>query len=114
MSLRILLDENVEHEVMHRLDNLGHDVEHVDLSSSVGKGASDAELAAHSLESNRVIVTYDDDFLTDLDSSEYLCVLLIEDKDMSARNVSRAIRAMATVYPAEEFRGLQKVGREWL
>ncbi len=114
VSLRLLLDENIEHEVLHRLESLGHDVEHVDLSREVGKGDTDPELARYSLEASRIIVTYDDDFVTDVGTSKYHCVLLIEDKDMSSRSVSRAIHAMSEVYPADEFQGLQKVGREWL
>lgn len=38
MGYRLILDENVEHEVFHRLDNYGHDVEHVDFVTELGKG----------------------------------------------------------------------------
>jgi len=38
MAYRLLLDENVEHEVHHRLENLGHDVEHVEFAGELGKG----------------------------------------------------------------------------
>lgn len=41
MVYRLILDENVEHEVLHRLENYGHDVEHVDFVPSLGKGTDD-------------------------------------------------------------------------
>ena len=49
MAYRLLLDENVEREVYHRLDSYGHDVEHVDFSPELGKGASDDDLADYSI-----------------------------------------------------------------
>ncbi len=41
MVYRLVLDETVEHEVYHRLDNYGHDVEHVDFVAELGKGTDD-------------------------------------------------------------------------
>jgi hypothetical protein len=38
---RLLLDENIEHEVLHRLENYGHDVQHIDFVLSLGKGIED-------------------------------------------------------------------------
>lgn len=69
MSYRLLLDENIEHEVLHRLENAGHDVEHVDFIARLGKGTSDDEIARYSLDADRTIVTYDDDFIEDVPSS---------------------------------------------
>ena len=40
MVYRLILNENVEHEVFHRLDNYGHDVEHVDFVPELGKGTA--------------------------------------------------------------------------
>lgn len=38
MAYRLVLDENVEHEVLHRLENYGHDVQHVDFVPNSAKG----------------------------------------------------------------------------
>jgi hypothetical protein len=38
MAYRLILDENVERDVFHRLENYGHDVEHVDFVPELGKG----------------------------------------------------------------------------
>jgi hypothetical protein len=47
-TYRLLLDEHIEHEVLDRLVDAGHNVEHVDTVANLGKGASDTELAAYS------------------------------------------------------------------
>ena len=38
MEPPVLLDENVEHEVLHRLRNYGHTVEHIDIHDHLQKG----------------------------------------------------------------------------
>ncbi|OTF01976.1 DUF5615 family PIN-like protein [Halorubrum sp. SD683] len=114
MAYRLLLDENLENDVRHRLENLGHDVEHVDFVAELGKGATDEELAKHSRESDRAIVTYDDDFVEEVGPEQYRAVLFFEDDGVSAREVTEIVHRMSELYPFEEVRGLQKVGREWL
>ena len=62
MSYRVLLDEIVEYEVGFRLENYGHDVEHVDFVAEFGKGIEDERIADYSRSADRLILTYDDDF----------------------------------------------------
>ena len=114
MPYRLLLDENIEHEVADRLEAKGHDVEHVDSVPELGKGASDGTLATYSVRTDRTIVTYDDDFVVDVPSDDYRAVLFFEDDTLSARTVAEVVHARVNVYPHEEVRGLQKTGREWL
>lgn len=114
MSYRLLLDENFEHEVCSRLQDDGHDVEHVDFVSELGKGASDEELARYSIETDRIIVTYDDDFIGKLPSDQYRGVLFFQDDTVTAREVTNVITTMSEMYPHDRVRGLQKTGREWL
>ncbi|MEF8843237.1 MAG: DUF5615 family PIN-like protein [Haloarculaceae archaeon] len=52
MTYRLLLDENVEYEVLHRLENYGHDVEHVDFVPGLGKGTDDDSIAQYSSDEN--------------------------------------------------------------
>ncbi len=113
MVLRLLLDEHVEHEALHRLERQGHDVEHVDLHNTLDKGESDQTLAQYLRSEERTIVTYDDDFV-EFSESEYECVLLIEDEYMAAEEVADIVDRISEYYPQSELRGLQKVGREWL
>jgi len=44
MSYRLLVDENVEYRIVHKLRNYGYDVQHVDDLAEFGKGTSDREL----------------------------------------------------------------------
>lgn len=48
MAYRLILDKNVEHDVLHRLDNYGHGVEHVDFVPRLGKGTDDYPIAQQS------------------------------------------------------------------
>jgi len=41
MGYRLLLDENVEHEVGHRIEHHGHDVVYVDFVAELKKGSDD-------------------------------------------------------------------------
>lgn len=114
MSYRLLLDENIEHEVLHRLETYGHDVEHVDSAPELDKGVGDTAIARYSLEMDRTIVTYDDDFIEDIPPNQYRATLFFEDDTMSAREVAEIVHAMSRAYPHEQVEGLQKTGREWL
>lgn len=114
MGYRLLLDENVENRVQHRLRNLGHDVEHVDFVPELGKGSTDADIAAYSLETDRAIVTYDDDFVREIADEQYRAALVVEDETLSATELTDIVHEMSEVYPYEEVTGLQKLGREWL
>ncbi|MDZ7731268.1 MAG: DUF5615 family PIN-like protein [Natrialbaceae archaeon] len=114
MAYRFILDENVEHEVLHRLENYGHDVDHMDFVSDLGKGSADQPIARYSLESDRVIVTYDDDFVLDMDEGQYRAVLYFDDATLSVQQVADIIHAVSQTYPQEELQGLEYVGQEWL
>lgn len=114
MSLSLLLDENIEHEVLHRLEKFGHDVEHVDLHEELKKGDPDERLARYSRDSGRIIVSYDPDWVENFGEDDYHCVLLFEEESLSARAVAQIVQNMSEVYPESEFRGMQKTGKEWL
>lgn len=114
MAYRLLLDENIEHEVIDRLADAGHDVEHVDTVAELDKGTSDTDLAAYSRETDRTIVTYDDDFIEDVPPTAYRATLFFEDETLTAREVATIVHAMSRHYPYDEVTGLQKTGRQWL
>lgn len=110
----LLLDENVEHEVHHRLENYGHDVEHVDFVHELGKGTDDYPIARYSGETGRVIVTYDDDFALEVDETEYDGTLYVNDATLSVKEVADIIHAVSQDYPQSEIDGLEYIGDEWL
>ncbi|MEF8773967.1 MAG: DUF5615 family PIN-like protein [Halobacteriales archaeon] len=114
MAYRLILDETVEHEVFHRLENYGHDVEHVDFVSKLGKGAADHPIARYSLETDRAIVTYDDDFVLEMDEEAYRAVLYFDDATLSVEQVADVIHRVSRTYPQAELQGLEYVGEAWL
>lgn len=114
MSVPLLLDENLEHEVLHRLRDYGHEVVHVDSSAGLGKGANDGNLARFSLENDVLIVTYDADFETHYGESDYWGVLLLTDNRWSATDVADTVHRIVELYPPTDLRGMNVVGREWL
>ncbi|WP_246084388.1 DUF5615 family PIN-like protein [Salinadaptatus halalkaliphilus] len=75
MAYQLLLDENVEQEIGFRLENYGHDVEHVDFVPELGKGVDDTQIADYSRSTDRLILTYDDDFVLEFDDDDYRAVL---------------------------------------
>jgi len=114
MVYRLLCDENVEHEIGFRLENYGHDVEHVDFVSSLGKGISDEQIAEYSITENRLIVTHDDDFVLDFDIDSYRAVLYVPDLSLSPETVADSIHEMASYYDQSEIAGVEPVTPEWL
>jgi hypothetical protein len=111
---RLLIDESVEHEVYQRLENYGHEVEYVDFVGSLGPGSTDSQVAAYAQETDRLIVTYDDDFWTEPDATDHAGVLAFEDATISAKGVADILHAASEHVPQDEIRGVRKLGREWL
>jgi predicted nuclease of predicted toxin-antitoxin system len=114
VSLALLLDEMVEYEVKHRLENFGHDVVHVTSDNDVGSGDRDRTLAEYSRDSERIVVSYDPDWVEELSEDEFYCAIVIENEWLSAKEVSQIVHSMSKTYPESEFRGLQKAGQDWL
>ena len=61
MSYRILCDENAEPQVILHLEREGHEA--VYAPDTLGKGATDAEIAEQARKNDRVVLTNDKDFL---------------------------------------------------
>ena len=64
MGYRILADENVEQATINYLRKLDHDVEWIGDVEKLGLGADDESIAAHGRETDRLVLTQDDDFFT--------------------------------------------------
>ncbi|MUV90120.1 hypothetical protein GJ629_09650 [Halapricum sp. CBA1109] len=99
MVYRLILDENVEH---------------VDFVPELGKGTADYPIAQYSLDTDRVIVTYDDDFVLAVDEGTYRAVLYFDDATLSVKQVADIIDTVSQSYPQTELQGLEYVGEEWL
>ncbi|WP_276224598.1 DUF5615 family PIN-like protein [Haloarcula halophila] len=70
MAYRILADENIERATVTYLRKLGHDVEWIRDVSELGVGSSDTAIASYATAGNRLILTQDDDFFTEMDLSQ--------------------------------------------
>lgn len=114
MGVYFLLDENMEPQVRARLEAYGHTVEHIRDVPELGLGATDVEIAAYSKQNEHVILTYDDDFHTVHDESEYHCVIFFEDDARSANEVADIAHRMADAYPESAFTGVQYGNPDWL
>ena len=114
MSVSLLLDENVEHEVLSRLQKRDYTVEHVEFHSELGKGIDDTPIAELSRQNEWIIVTYDPDFVVEKDCFEYYGVIYFEDATLLAKEVAGIIDTMVDEYPATAFRGLTFGTTEWL
>jgi predicted nuclease of predicted toxin-antitoxin system len=114
MSVPLLLDEHVEHEVYYRLESDGYQVEHVALHDTLERGDSDRTLAEYSLEHGALIITYDDDFAQHHDESDYWGVLFFSDDDWSANEVAETVHRIVELYDESTLKGINLVGREWL
>jgi hypothetical protein len=111
---RLILDENVEHEILYRLVHYGHDVEHVDFVHELGKGTGDRSIAEYSRDTNRVIVSYDDDFVLDVDPGSFEALLYVSDATLTVTQVADIIHTASEHYPQSELDGVEYVGAEWL
>lgn len=112
--MRFLLDENLEHEVYHRLQNYGHDVLQVEVSDKFSKGDTDEKLAEVSRTEDRIIVTYDDDFRDNFSEDDYSAVLFFADQSLSANKVADILHNISTYYEQEQLVGFMTVGKSWL
>lgn len=61
-----------------------------------------------------MIVTYDDDFVLEVEADDYLAALYIGDATLSVEQVADVVHAISRNYPQEELQGLEYVGEEWL
>ena len=104
MTYRLLLDENIEYQTRHRLRSHGHDTEHVDDLASIGKGSDDHSIAAYCTRETRLVVTYDDDFVLEIDESAHDGVLYVNDATVSAKAVADAIHRLSSQYPQPQIR----------
>lgn len=89
-------------------------MEHVDFLPSLGKGTDDVSIAEYSLEADRLIVTYDDDFVLKIDEQNYRAVLYINGVSLSVKTVADIVHSVSEHYPQEEIQGLVYLGSEWL
>lgn len=113
MGYRILADENVEQATINYLRKLGHDVKWVGDVEELGFGAGDESIAAYGRETERLILTQDDDFLTQLNVKETAGILFQKDQALSAREVGDIVHELSEYIDQSDVK-LEYVSRNWL
>ena len=98
MSYRILCDENAEPQVILHLEREGHEA--VYAPDTLGKGATDAEIAEQARKNNRVVLTNDKDFL---DTNRYpdVTVLYYSYNEASAHEIAEAVGEVTEHVPEQ-------------
>lgn len=113
MGYRLIADENIERQTCAYLRQLGHDVVWIGEAEELGIGASDRDIAAFSVATDRLVLTQDDDFFTVLESSDSAGIRFQADQRLSSRVVGEIIDAMSNHVPQAAV-DLEFVSRNWL
>jgi len=113
MTYRLLADENVEVATTNYLRKLGHEVERLDEIDDLGLGVEDRAIAAYACEHDRLILTQDDDFFTELDVTETAGVIFQKDQTLSARDVGDVVDEMSQYIDQTDVT-LEYVSSAWL
>lgn len=113
MGYRILADENVERATIVYLRKLDHDVEWIGDVSELGLGADDKSIAVYARETNRLVLTQDDDFFAQMGVDQTPGVLFQTDQTLSAREVGDVVHEMSE-YVEQTSIALEYVSRNWL
>ena len=82
MAFSIICDEHTARQVAVYLEKEGHDVERA--VEVLGTGTDDSKIVAHALETDRLVLTNDTDFLTEYDASDHAGILFQPDDILSA------------------------------
>jgi len=77
------------------LRKMGHDVERVVDCPTLGPGTDDSRVVAYAERENRMLVTADDDFLTEHDALGRIGVLFLPDDRMPAFETANAVNEIA-------------------
>ncbi|MDZ7746678.1 MAG: DUF5615 family PIN-like protein [Halobacteriales archaeon] len=113
IAYRILADQNVERATVNYLRKLGHDVERLDEGSELGLGIEDELIAQYAREHNRLVLTQDDDFFTELAVERTAGILFQKDQTLSAREVGNIVHEMSR-YLEQSDVTLEYVSENWL
>jgi hypothetical protein len=114
VTLPLLFDEDTEAKFARLCEKDGHDVERVVDVSELGRGANDAEVRRYANSTDRIVVTHDDDYVsetqTDGDRTFYA-----PNQRLSAFELYRILSAVCdAVSSAEELPPVVYLTEAWL
>lgn len=95
MTYRLLCDEMTEASLAEYCRKLGHDAQRVVALEELGPGSDDGTIITYAERENRILVTYDDDFL-DHDALERVGVLFQPDDRTPPFETANVIDAVSS------------------
>ena len=101
MAFRLLLDEMTERRLAELLATREHDVERSVRVDELGRGTDDATIVAYAARAERLLVTYDDDFL-DPSVLGRIGVLVQPNERTSSFRTANMIDGVATAMAQEQ------------
>lgn len=104
MPFQLLCDEMTEASLAHYCQKLGHDTERVVSAADLGTGSDDGEIVAYAERENRLIVTYDDDFLASHDALGRIGVLFQPDDRTAPFDTATIVDTIADQVDQEQIR----------
>lgn len=113
MGYRILADENIESATIHYLRKLDHEVEWIGEVGELGLGADDDSIENYANETDRLILTQDDDFFTRFDIEDTAGVLFQKDQTLSAREIGDIVHELSRHITQADVT-LEYVSQNWL
>lgn len=112
MALRFLLDEDTERDAAEKLRHGGHDVERV--VESIGTGAKDGDVRAYARQTDRILVTHDDDHVS-VSSDRHAGVFYCPNQRLSSFTMFQIIQGITKQYPGrEEMPPVVFLTEEWI
>lgn len=81
--------------------------------SELGLGADDTAIAGYARENDRLFLTQDNDFFTELDIDRTAGVLFQRDTTLSAREVGDIVHGMSQYIDTSDIT-LEYISRDWL
>ena len=112
MTYRILCDEHVRKQTSVQLRKLGHDVERIVDVPVLGVSSDDGEIMAYASQTDRLILTADDDFLSDPDHQAG--VLFLPNERLRPRTIATIVDVVADALDQDDIHDRVYLTTEWL
>lgn len=101
MRVSFLLDENIAAPLADKLEKADHDVERVVDVNELGEGVDDATIRRYAVESGRLIVTSDDDFVQ-MPTDSHSGVFYVPDQSLAPHELYHVIQRVIEAFPNRE------------
>lgn len=109
----ILADEHVEKKGGRYLAKMGHAVEFVVDLPNLGPGTDDRRIAGYADQVGKLVLTHDDDFVSDIGSDQHAGVLFVVDDNYSAYEVATMVNEISS-HMTQRHVDVVYVSKNWL